>query len=353
MDKYTKTCVAAALPGLATGDALSWTSLVQNSQALPSWLGRIRREIETDMLEYKTTSLPKPFSLNQSPEKLIPGPGDTTEWAVWTAKLLLENQGHLTQEILHEAWQKLSSSSEDIRGRISVQSTLENIKTGLTAPQTGRFNPHYFDDAALPRAMVIGVTHAGDLQAAKSMAELDASFTQFEDGIWSATAVAILFSQACSGHPVPELIQTLIDYLPEKSLTKTTVIKALDGLNPLDSDMVNTAFFLSTEICNQIYSYGNVAHEILAALLTILKATDGHPEQMLAYAALIPTAGGALMALSSALSAAISGKTPYVKQPEARHQKIRGLSIPDIEGVNLNDITEQLSHLAISLDPKG
>ena len=259
--------------------------------------------------------------------------------------LLLENQGSLNHENLHNAWKKLAATSESIHGRISVQAALKNIKSGLTAPQSGRFNPHYFDDAALPRAAVIGVTHAAEPEVAGTVAMLDASFTQFEDGVWCASAVASLFSGASTAVPIRQLIQGVVNSLPPGSLTRTTVMKALDGIDATESSIVTTAFFLSTDICNQIYSYGNIAHEILASLLVILRATDGDYEKMLACAALIPTTGGTLMALSAALGSVIEGRSATGWGLGENQQILRGLSLPFLNGVNILDIATQLGEL--------
>ena len=62
----------SALLGMAYGEAFSWSSMLQRSKDLPPWLSRIRHEIEVESNFENITSLPKPFSLNQSPEPLKP-----------------------------------------------------------------------------------------------------------------------------------------------------------------------------------------------------------------------------------------------------------------------------------------
>jgi len=346
MPDKIKTRVVAAFMGFALGDTLSWSNMIRRTQELPQWLERIRHELESAMRENNITSFPKPFSLNQSPEKLVPGPGDVSEWATWTAILLLQNQGKLRQDILHNAWQSLAAKAQDIHGRISVQAALTNFKEGLTAPQTGRFNPHYFDDAALPRAMMIGIAHAGDPETAKTMAALDASFTQFEDGIWSAAAIAALFSRACVSTSVLDLIQSVNKDIPPHTMTHRTVNHALNGIKQSQSDLLSTALFLNTNICNHIYSYGNIAHEILAALLAILKAANGDRNFMVGCAALIPTAGETLLALSSALGSVMTGKSWIVGELHEKQLTISGISLPNVKGVNVNTVAHQLADLA-------
>ncbi len=341
----------AVLLGIACGEALSWSSLYLRSDQLPTWLSRNRREIEADLIAENITSVPKPFSLNQSPEPLKPAPGDFSEWSAWTAALLIENQGNLTHEILHSAWEKLAANRKQICGRISIQAALRNIELGMTAPQSGRFNPHYFDDAALPRAAVIGVSNPGNANRARALAELDAAFTQFEDGVWSAVAVAALFSLAGQGESVEKMIQECILSLPVDSLSMNCVQAALEGNSSNDTNILTTALYLNSEVCNQIYSYGNIAHEILACLLVILKNTAGDFDEMIACAALIPTTGSGLLAVCTALAALLN---PNAFQESAMVDKylskLKGSSLPAMKAVDLIELSQ---HLAIHTSQKS
>ncbi|NQV29700.1 MAG: ADP-ribosylglycohydrolase family protein [Candidatus Marinimicrobia bacterium] len=333
----------AVLLGIACGEALSWSSLSLRSDKLPAWLSRNRREIEADLIRENITSVPKPFSLNQSPDPLKPAPGDFSEWSAWTAALLIENQGNLTHEILHSAWEKLAANRKQIHGRISIQAALRNIESGMTAPQSGRFNPHYFDDAALARTAVIGVSNPGNEARARALAELDASFTQFEDGVWSAAAVATLFSLACRAESVEQMIQACIFSLPADSLSGQSVHAALEGNTSNDTSILTTALYLNSEVCNQIYSYGNIAHEILACLLVILKNTAGDFDKMVACAALLPSTGSGLLALCTGLAALLN--------PNALHEsalvdkylsKLEGNSLPEMKDVDLMELSQSL-----------
>ncbi len=338
----------SVLFGMAYGEALSWTSMYERSQNLPLWLSRIRRNIETESRDEHITSHPKPFSLNQTPEPLKPAPGDITEWAAWTASLLAENSGELSHGVLDAAWQKLAASRKDIRGRISIQATLRNIETGMTAPQTGRFNPHYFDDAALGRAAIIGTVHSSNMELAQNQTKLDAAFTHFEDGIWSALSVATLFSLASNGDQVDTMIQEAIQCLPQDSMAKTCVSSALIGCEQHNGNVLELARFLNADVCNQIYSYGNIAHEILACLLAILKTCKGDFDKMLACAALVPSAGAGLLALSAALAAILSPQP--ILMADKTMTSLAGHSLPDLKILDLAELALRLENLNPSIN---
>ncbi|MFH1214360.1 MAG: ADP-ribosylglycohydrolase family protein [Candidatus Neomarinimicrobiota bacterium] len=345
----------AALMGFAVGEALSWTSLYAQECAMPEWLGRIRRDMEKQKDIFKITSNPIPFALNQATKPLFPAPADLTEWAVWTADLLVKNDGTLDRSALHSAWRELANRPGEVSGRISIQTAIRNLNKGLTEPQCGRFNPHYFDDGALPRAVVIGAVHPGDWQKAGEIAARDAAFTQYEDGIYSARALAVAVSLACGGYPVPEIISTVLVELPENSLTKQTVMEALDMIRDCDDDIFQAIFMIARNLTRWEYSYANIAHEILAAALALISITGGDFQKTISAAALIPRSGAALMAVSAALSAAISEYNFHKKKwidifPEG----LSGRYVPSVKNIKVTDIAEQLAILAAkNLNARG
>jgi len=255
---------------------------------------------------------------------------------------LVENEGVLTHNILGDAWRTLTKDRKQIRGRLSVQAALRNLESGMTAPQCGRFNPHYFDDAALGRAMVIGLQNSGNVALAREQSALDASFTQFEDGLWSAEAIAILFCLAKSGQAPEVLVEVAIEYLPEGSLVERCVQDALEGCESHAENVLTTADYLNREVCNQIYSYGNIAHEILACLLVILKTSRGDFNTMLACASLVPSPGSGLLALVVALAAALNPEEISVIEDL---QVLKGLSLPDMKDVDLIELSNRFEQV--------
>ena len=335
-----------ALLGLAIGESLSWSSMYEHANELPLWLSRIRREMESDLRDEKISSFPKPFSLNQSPQPLKPAPGDFTEWAAWTSKVLIEFKSDFNHKHLDKAWQKLAKSRKQIGGRISIQAALRNIEAGMTAPQSGRFNPHYFDDAALARAVMIGSVFSGDLPLAKRLTELDASFTQYEDGIWSAVSIASLFCQAANAASIDDLIEQAITGIPKGSLTEITVTTALKESEAMRGGILETALFLNTNVCNQIYSYGNIAHEILACVLVILKISQGSYDKILACAAMVPSPGAGLLSLCVSLAAVLNPEHfENDASSESDYFILRGSSLPELKNVDLRQLASQLESL--------
>ena len=341
-----KTRCSSALIGLAIGEAICWTTQYSRAQSMPEWLNRIRNDIDKGNYSLNITSHPVPFALNQHTIPLLPNPADITEWAAWTALLLVKNDGVLTEAILQSAWQELADQASNIRGRMSVQAALRNIQKGLTIPECGRFNPHFFDDAALPRAVVIGAVNAGNNIRAAEITSLDASFTQYEDGVFCARALANAVSSACNGVSISEIIAKALNELPSGSLSRRIVLKALDDPPQNNKDILHTAYFLSSEICNLEYSYGNIAHEILACALSIIAKTGGNFEQTIGVAALVPRAGAGLLSICASLAMIISGYEWQQKQwVKSRVSRLHGNYVPLLKGINLIDLAEKVGFL--------
>jgi len=346
-----KTKCSSALIGLAIGEAICWTTQYTRAQCMPEWLSRVRNDIDKRNYSLNITSNPVPFALNQNTAPLLPNPADITEWAAWTALLLVKNEGVLTEAILQSAWQELADQRSTIRGRMSVQAALRNIKKGLTIPECGRFNPHYFDDAALPRAVVIGAVNGGNNIRAAEITSLDASFTQYEDGVFCARALASAVSSACNGASIAEIIAKALNELPSGSLSRRIVLKALDKHNQNSKDILHIAYFLSSEICNLEYSYGNIAHEILACALSIIARTGGNFEQTISVAALVPRPGAGLLSLCTSLAMIISGYEWQQKQwIKSIVSRLHGNYIPLLKGTDLIDLAEKIGSLSAKLN---
>ncbi|WP_237530842.1 ADP-ribosylglycohydrolase family protein, partial [Streptomyces sp. SID3212] len=184
--------IEGLLLGLAAGDAAGWPAARHRAARMPEWTRRLTRELDTFAEQNATTTLPVPIALNQPPEPLRLGPSDDAEWAAFAAEAVLTAAGDLFHGLgadrrmraaVDLAWNSLASeiaAAADrapevesavlpLRARISVRAGLGNLATGLRPPATGHDNPHYFDDAACVRAVVLAVVHPGDPAAAAEL----------------------------------------------------------------------------------------------------------------------------------------------------------------------------------------
>lgn len=196
-----------ALLGLAYGDAIGFPALFHRFQLLPrrrhDFLWRTNQKLDRQNILRPTL----PFTHRQPSEMLEPSPTDDTEFALLTLKALLETDGEPTQEDLTTPWKNwVLPQADAVRSGFSERSAIENLKRGLDPPVSGNDNPLHYADAAVPRAVPIGLFCAGNPDRAASLARLDAQITQAEDGVYAAQAMASAIAVLAEGGNLSEML---------------------------------------------------------------------------------------------------------------------------------------------------
>lgn len=332
--------------GLAVGDAISWPAMFHRSFLFPFWTRRIRREIDAAVENTNVIRPPMPFSLNRPAEAFAIGPADDAEWAAFTAQQLLAQDDYLTPEKILAAWLELAQSTEPVRGGVSLQAALFNLRQQKFPPASGNDNPHYFDDGALCRAVPIGIVCAGQPHEAATLAALEASVTNAEDGVWAAQALATAMSVACAGGGMETAIAAAVEILPKDSWVRRTVAQALSFCASTNS-IFEIFPQLSEAIVNREYSYGNVAPETLALTLAIVKITQGQFELAVMAANMFAKTADSVPALVGALSGALCDQAIVSPEWIARFRKLHGICVPTLAGKDYIDIAERLAELAV------
>jgi len=334
-----------SMVGLAIGDSLSWTSMFHRSFLLPQWTRRIRREIDASSETTNILLTPVPFSLNQPARFFNISPTDKTEWAAFSAEILLKNDFDSYNQSALEEWVKLSNSKDPVRGGVSTQAALQNLRNGIQPPQSGKQNPHYFDDGAMSRSVPIGIIYSGHPDKAAKLAYIDAVVTNSEDGVWAAQAMAVAISLACFGASIDEAINEAYKYLPETSWIRRTVDEAMSIVKNSDS-IFSILPEIQNKIVNREYSYGNVAPETLALTLIIAKLHGNDFEKAITSAACFAKSGETLPAMVGALVGAMRSKLFAGDSWLGAIETLKGISVPGSEGKNYLKLVEEISNLA-------
>ncbi|NUN68876.1 MAG: ADP-ribosylglycohydrolase family protein [Bacteroidetes bacterium] len=333
-----------ALLGLAMGDSLSWTSMFHRSVLLPPWTRRIRREMDAASESNNVIVTPMPFSLNQPAEHFDLSPALCTEWSAFTAETLLHSGPERFAEELLIQWRELADSPNPVRGYVSTQGALQNIRNGILPPQSGRQHPHYFDDSALLRAVPIGVYCGSDGTLAARLAGLDAAVTNSEDGIWGAQSVAVTVGQLTAGSTIDAAMRQGIAVLPEGSWIRRSVDEAF-RITAGASAVVPLIPELQRKIVNREYSYGNVAAETLALAFAIVKLHGSEFNSALSDATAFPKSAESLPSLVGALAGAHSNVPVAGRAWTDSITTLKGIALPAFVGKNyLSIIEEVLQH---------
>lgn len=335
-----------AMIGLAIGDAISWTAMFHRSFLLPSWTRRIRREIDSTSESENVIISPMPFSLNQPVHHFDISPTDDTEWAAFSAGILLGNTFNSYNQSVLKEWINLAQSNDPIRGGVSTQATLHNLRKGIQPPQSGKENPHYFDDGAMSRAVPIGIVCVGQPDEAMRLTEIDACVTNSEDGVWAAQAMAVAISLVCSGKNIFDAIDTAHQYLPESSWIERTVDEALK-ITEKSKSIFSILPELHNSIVNREYSYGNVAPETLALTFAIARLHGNNFENAETTALGFAKSGESLPAMVGALVGAMHSMVIAEESWLNAIRSLKGICIPSLAGMDYLILAEQLSNLAI------
>lgn len=155
---------------------------------------------------------------------------DDTEFALLTARMLLDCDGDLTREAVFDAWKKyiLEQGGVFARAGRPLYGAVANLQRGVRAPLSGHDNVGNDDDGAAMRITPIGIICAGDPEKAARMAKIEAEISHFGDGIAAAQAVAASVAVAMVGGSVEEIISAGRAHIPEDSWLGRTMKLTMD-----------------------------------------------------------------------------------------------------------------------------
>jgi len=322
------------LLGLALGDAISWPAMFHRSRLLPAWTRRIRREIDLDRETNGVLTVPVPFSLNQPRATLGLCPTDDTEWAAWTIRNLLAHGCRVERSWVIESWRALAYGTAPVRGWVSTQAALDNLRRGLTPPQSGNDNPQYVDDGALCRAVPIGIAYAGRPADAEAAAAAEASVTNSEEGVWVACAVAAAVSVACMGGNTPAVLDAALQALPRDSWPRKLAERAL-GLR-CESMLEVVAEVLKFQSVE--YSDASIGPETLAAALAIVSCAGDRFHEAVTGATAVARGADTLPAIVGAITGGLAQDDPVSGHVLKSLETLRGICLPELAGVHYIDL---------------
>ena len=182
---------------------------------------------------------------------------DDTEFALLTAKTLINTKGDFTSDDVVKAWMEdVVVQDEFKRGGKSEIRAAENLKKGLLPPQSGKFNTFHMSDGTVMRVPPVGIVCAGQEEKALRLAKTDAEISHYRDGIWGAQAVAIAVSLAMVDATWDEIFEKSISVIPKESWLYYSMDKAMkivedkdiiDAWMPLHDELITSTWATTAE----------------------------------------------------------------------------------------------------------
>lgn len=321
-----------AMLGLAYGDAISFPALYHRFQTMPrrrhNFLWRTNRELD----EMNITRLTMPFTHRQPAADLEPYPTDDTEFAMLTLRALLRETGEVTQSTFLSVWlDEVVPRADEVRSSFSERAAIENLKRRVLPPASGNDNPLHYEDSAVARAVPIGLYCAGDADRAAALAELDASITQAEDGIYAARVMAVAIALLANGSTLTEALERARKEFPAGSWIEHGDATARAMRDQAD-EPEDLPLLLSAGLVNTVYSYGSAAPETLPAAFVIAEACGGDLRRAVAVANAIPKSADSLPAMVGAICGALQGDSAVTAKWRAALTTLRGVCLPFMQG---------------------
>jgi len=154
---------------------------------------------------------------------------DDTEFALLTARTLLDCNGALTPDAVLRSWQTYIIDQGGVYERAGrpLHGAVENLKRGISPPLSGVDNVLNYDDGAAMRVAPIGIVNAGDPESAAAMAEIDAQISHHADGIWAAQAVAASIAVAMVDGTTDEIVEAGLHQIPVDSWLGRAMARAM------------------------------------------------------------------------------------------------------------------------------
>ncbi|MBI5034714.1 MAG: ADP-ribosylglycohydrolase family protein [Chloroflexi bacterium] len=332
---------SGALFGLAYGDAISFPALFHRTHLFVERRREFLWRTNRDSARNHILRLTMPFTHRNAPETLEPFPTDDTEYAVFTAQTLL-NAREISDTPFSAAWrERIVPISDQVLTGFSERAAIDNFKRGLEPPATGNDNPQHYDDSAVARAVPIGLLCVNEPERAAHIAQLDAEVTNAEDGIYAARAMAVAIAQLTAGENIAAALTHARKEFPNDSWIAhgdQIARKCLhDAASPQDLLLA-----LTQRVINTVYSYGNAAPETLPAAFAIVEMCHGDLQNAVLCANAIPKSADSLPAMVGALCGAYQGVEAISEIWRTQLNTCRGLCLPFVAGVQLDEIVQGL-----------
>ncbi len=315
--------------GLAVGDALGSPTEGKTPDEILSRWGRVTDFLSEDQ-----------------------GGSDDTEYALFSAKLLLEKKREITLEDVATAWRRdIIKFDNAYKGAgFSEIIAIQNLLKELQPPQSGQ-HLHSWSDGLAMRVAPFGIAAAGDPQLAASLAKIDGSLSHSGEGIYSGQAVAAAIAVAMTGASLDKIIQAALDVVPDNSWTFSSINQGVKiGYDA--NDVWSSLKLLHSSIACSYYFWTDVAPEAVGLAFGIITAARGKFEDAVLGAVNIGRDTDTIAAIAGAICGASQGIQTIPDRWVKRISVSRGICINVVKNMNIIEVADDLALLAKSWSKK-
>ncbi len=314
-----------AFIGLAVGDALGSPTEGKTPEEIQSKWGRV-----TDFLSESQ------------------GGSDDTEYALFSAKLLLEHKKELTSNIVAEAYRhEIINAENSYKGAgFSEIIAINNLLDGLQPPESGQ-HLHSWSDGLAMRVAPYGIACAGDSRLAAYFAKEDGDIANAGEGIFSGQAVAAAIAVAMTGAPFEKITQAALEVVPNNSWTSSSIRRGI-AIGSSYSDVWSSLKELHKSLVCSYYFWPDVAPEAVGLAFGIIAAARGKFEDAVLGAVNIGRDTDTIAAIAGAICGASLGIKAIPEHWTKRISTSPGNCIRAVKNMNISTVADDLALLAES-----
>ena len=268
---------------------------------------------------------------------------DDTEFALLTAKILIDTNGNPTSDDVADAWLRHVAVHDELnRGGVSEVEASNNLRQGLRPPLTGMYNTYHMSDGAVMRISPIGIVCAGDPSKAAHLAKIDASVSHDKDGLWGAQAVAAAVAVAMVSGTMEEIIEAAMMQIPSDSWLHYAMNLAFDIVDKADGSLIDAWMPLHDKLRT---TYKATTAEALPSVFACLKMVNEDFRTGLITACNFGRDADTIGAVAGAILGAKYGASGI---PDKWLEKTRyptGTCLQFTKGLDIKDVANKLAEL--------
>lgn len=274
---------------------------------------------------------------------------DDTEYALFSAQVLIDHRGAPTAEDFEAAWRaRILPQTGPFKGAgFSEMAAIDNLRRGLRPPASGRHH-HAWSDGLAMRVAPHAIVRAGDPTAAAALARLDGSLSHAGEGLHAGAAVAATLAAALRA-PGPEALGAVMNeamaHVPQDSWTARALERAV-VVGHGSEDAWAAMEPLHDALAVRDFPWMDMAPEAVGLAWGLLAAGRGDFEATLLAAANLGRDADTVAAMAGAVLGALHGMQAV---PEAWRGVLRpaeGRCLACVAGMDLLATADALAALA-------
>ncbi|NUN10063.1 MAG: ADP-ribosylglycohydrolase family protein [Ignavibacteriaceae bacterium] len=310
------------LTGLAVGDALGAPTEGHSPEAIRKKWGRI-----TGFLDAGQHG------------------SDDTEYALFSAQLLLRYAESLTPELVAEGWRRdIINPANAYKGAgFSEIIAIRNLSAGVNPPYSGQ-HLHSWSDGLAMRAAPYGIVFCGEPDLAADYVRIDGEVSHSGEGIYGGQAVAAAVATAVSGGNMDEVFNSAMKVVPAESWTRSALSRGIkigsecetvwDALEPLYGN-----------IAVPYYYWPDVAPEAVGIAFGLVAASKGKFDDAVLGAVNIGRDTDTIAAIAGAIIGALHGIDCIPEEWRNRITAAKGICIASVKDMEILPVADALAAL--------